>query len=136
MSAIDPAELSALLDGELPVKRAEEIRQALRMDPALATTYEGLIRLDAEWKAHAAGLAFLPRASLRRGLLRRFLRTGSIMLGLVGVRLGLKFAPPSLEMAAALAVLVLVVGWGLTYLINTSDEDSWWLARRPVNSTA
>jgi hypothetical protein len=107
--------------------------QALRTDPALATTYERLSRLDAEWKAHAAGLAFMPRASLRLSLLRRVLRTGSVMLGLAGLRLGLKFALPSLEIVAALAVLVLVVGWGLTYLINTSDEDSWWLARRPAS---
>jgi anti-sigma factor RsiW len=136
MNPVDAAELSALLDGELPARRAEEVRQALLVDPALASHWESLGRLNAAWKAQAAGLAFTPRASLRRGLLRRFLGTGGVVLGLAGLRLGLKVAPPALEIVVALAVFALVTGWGVTHLMGTSQEDCWWLARRPVSPTA
>ena len=34
MSSIDPAEVSAYLDGELPVARAEEFCAAIAEDPA------------------------------------------------------------------------------------------------------
>jgi anti-sigma factor RsiW len=136
MNPVDPGELSALLDGELPTWRATEVRQALQADPALASAFEDLARLDAAWQAQAARLAFTPGVSLRRGLLRRFLRTGGLMLGLVALRLGLKLAPPSVEIIVALAVLALVAGWGVRYLIGRSEEDCWWLLRRAAGSTA
>jgi anti-sigma factor RsiW len=132
MNSVAAAELSALLDGELPTRRADEVRHALRADPALAGAFENLARLDAAWKAQAAGLAFRPRASLQHGLRRRSLRTGALLLGLGGLRLGLKLAPPAFEIVVALAVLALVVGWGVGYLIRTSEDDCWWLVRRAV----
>jgi anti-sigma factor RsiW len=136
MIPVDPAELSALLDGELPAPRAEEVRHALRLDPALASQFESLARLDVDWKAQAIRLAFRPRVSLQTGLRRRLLRAGALMLGLGALRFGLKLAPPSLEIVVALAVFALVVGWGVSYLIGTSEEDCWWLMRRDVRPPA
>src|SRR5262249_44407566 len=95
MTPIESVELSALLDGELPARRAGEVRAAPGADPALAATFERLAALDTSWKADAARLAFRPRASLRRGLLRRFLRAACLMVGLVGLRLAVKLALPS-----------------------------------------
>jgi len=136
MNPVDPDELTALLDGELPAQRAEEVRGALAAAPSLANKFEQLVELDAEWKASAARLMFRPRASLRRGLYRRFLHATGLVLGLVGLRLGLKLALPSLEIVVALAVFAVVAGWGVGYLLRRSEEDCWWLVRRPVAPTA
>jgi hypothetical protein len=136
MNPIDPAELSALLDGELPARRAQEVRHALRVDPALASAFESLARLDGACKAQAAGLAFTPGVSLQRGLLRHWLWTGGVMLGLVALRLGLKLAPSPFESGVALVLFALVLGWGVKYLMEASEGDCRWLMRRPVNPRA
>ena len=136
MSPIDPAELSALLDGELPAPHAEEVRAALAVDPALATQFERLAGLDAEWKGCAAALEFRPRVSLRRARLHRSLRATVLLLGIVGLRLVLKIALPSLEVVVALAMFAVVAGWGVGYLLRASEEDRWWLVRRAVSPAA
>lgn len=61
MNGVDPAELSALLDGELPPDREAQVRAAMEADPALRAGYERLSRLDAAWSAAAASAAFRPQ---------------------------------------------------------------------------
>jgi anti-sigma factor RsiW len=60
MSAIEPAELSALLDGELSAERARAVEAALASDAALRAEFEALARADAAWRAHARTAAFVP----------------------------------------------------------------------------
>ena len=60
MAQIDPAELSAYLDGELPAERAEEVRAALARDPELRRSYEMLVVHDADWRARAETAMFQP----------------------------------------------------------------------------
>jgi anti-sigma factor RsiW len=55
---VSPEELSALLDGELGLERAAEVRQALAEDPALQARYGQLAELDRTWKAAAEGARF------------------------------------------------------------------------------
>jgi len=133
MSPVDLVELSALLDDELSAPRAQEVRRALATDPSLRATYEHLAKLDTKWKTCAAQLAFRPRVSLVRGLFRRRLCVASAVLSLLVLRLAMKLAPPFLGAGVALIVFTFFVGWGLRYLLRASEEDCWWLARRPAD---
>ena len=64
MLPIDPTELSAFLDGELPARRAEEVRAALAQDPVLRQSYELLVERDGDWNAQAAAAMFRPRVRI------------------------------------------------------------------------
>jgi anti-sigma factor RsiW len=132
MSPLDPAELSALLDGELSPARAEEVRCSIAADPALRAVYDRLVGQDAQWKAGAAQLTFQPQATLGRGLLRRRLRGAALVLGVVGFRLGLKLAPAPLEFAVALLGFALVAGWGVSFFLRATEEDCARLASHPL----
>jgi anti-sigma factor RsiW len=60
MSDLDPAELSALLDGELDPVRAREIEALIAADPALAAEFEQLKRMDGRLRSAASAAAFRP----------------------------------------------------------------------------
>jgi anti-sigma factor RsiW len=64
MNPIDPAELSALLDGELTPQRADEVRAAIQHDPSLKTEFERLRRLDAACREAAATAEFQPQVTI------------------------------------------------------------------------
>src|SRR4051812_25795472 len=64
MSSIDPAEVSAYLDGELPAARAEEVRAAMAEDPALRAIFDNLATLDRDWRAAALSSAFSPATTI------------------------------------------------------------------------
>jgi anti-sigma factor RsiW len=111
MHPIDPAELSAFLDGELPAKRAEEVRAALALDPALRQSFEQLVALDADWKERAATAMFRPRVQLEAAPSAGRFRVAAKAL-------------PSLYGAGLDALLLaLVVGWGLVRILRTTDAD-------------
>jgi hypothetical protein len=60
MRLIEPAELSAYLDGELDPGRAREVATALANDPKLRAEYEVLANSDKYWKSSAAAARFKP----------------------------------------------------------------------------
>jgi anti-sigma factor RsiW len=125
MSPIDPAELSALIDGELPPERAGEVRRALAADPELRAVYDRLVHLDGSWKAAAAGAAFPPRVALgtRPGI--SLAGIALVAVGLLALRLVLKLLPPFSAPVLILEVLglILVAGWGLRQLVRVSERD-------------
>lgn len=61
MKPVDPAELSALLDGELSPERSREVEAAIASDPELRAEWEQLRTLDARWRSAAATAAFRPQ---------------------------------------------------------------------------
>ncbi|CAN5510438.1 hypothetical protein BH10PLA2_BH10PLA2_03130 [soil metagenome] len=124
MLPIDPAELSAYVDGELTSQRAEEIRAALARDPVLRATYEQLAVLDADWSARAASVMFRPRVRVGPApFAGPFLLVAAMVLGLLLVRMGLKFLPPILGTSLEAMLLVLVVLGGLGRILRFTDED-------------
>lgn len=127
MKPIEPAEISALLDGELSGQRADEVRRAIAEDESLRQVYEKLADLDGDLKACAAQAAFRPRVSIRApsALGVRVLAMAALMLL---VRLTVKLLPFGLAEVLELAVLALVVGWLLTGLLRASEEDRRRLA--------
>lgn len=60
MTDLDPAELSALLDGELDPARARALEAMIAADPALAAEYEQLKRADHRLRSMAEAGAFRP----------------------------------------------------------------------------
>jgi anti-sigma factor RsiW len=128
MTPIDAAELSAFLDGELPTKRADEVRAALSLDPVLRQSYERLVSLDADWKERAETAMFQPRVQFAAAPVAGRFRIPAVAIGLLLIRIAVK-ALPSLYGASLDAIfLALVVGWGLTRIMHLTDADR----RRPV----
>jgi anti-sigma factor RsiW len=64
MNPLDPAELSAYLDGELSAERMREIERIVALDPTARAELESLAKLHARWQASARTAAFLPAVNL------------------------------------------------------------------------
>jgi anti-sigma factor RsiW len=95
MNPIDPAELSAYLDGEVGADRRHEIEAVLAGDPAARAELDALAAADAVWRASARSAAFRPRVEMpARGA------------GVVSMRL------------IALFVAMLIVGEGVLRLLD------------------
>lgn len=60
MTDLDPAELSALLDGELDPARACALEAIIAADPALAAQFQQLKRADQRLRSVAEAAAFRP----------------------------------------------------------------------------
>ena len=123
MLPVDPAELSAFLDGELPPGRAEAVRAALAGDPALRTTFERLAALDADWKSRAAAVMFRPRVQFPSSFAPGRFLTAAGVIGLVMVRLALKTPPQLFGAGLEVVLLALFLGWGLRRILRATDAD-------------
>jgi anti-sigma factor RsiW len=123
MTPIEPVELSAFLDGELPEERAQEVRTALAQDPALRQSFDQLVVLDTDWKARASAAKFRPRVRLDVGFAAGRLLVAAAVLVLLLFRIALKFQPPLLGTAVAALLLVVLVGWGLRRIMHATDAD-------------
>jgi anti-sigma factor RsiW len=66
MSDLDPAELSAFLDGELDPVRAAQVAAIIESDEAARDGYESLKEGDAQWRSMARSVAFRPRVKWPR----------------------------------------------------------------------
>jgi anti-sigma factor RsiW len=60
MSDLDPAELSAFLDGELDPDRAAQVAAMIEADDGVRAEYALLKRADAQWRSMARRAAFRP----------------------------------------------------------------------------
>ncbi len=122
MKPIDPEELSAFLDGELPPPRAEAVRRALEEDPALREEYETLVALDSEWQAEALAARFHPQVRIPGTGVWQSIPLLVIMIALVAFRAILKILPPIPGGLLEVAALIVILGWGMQYLVALSDN--------------
>jgi anti-sigma factor RsiW len=119
MTSIQPEELSALLDGELPPARAAEIRRALADNPVLAAQFDELTAADRAWSATAKHAQFgmshaakphPPAVTLSRQAV------AALVLFLLLIRLATKLPTPfilslviqSIALAGLLAIVILI----------------------------
>ncbi len=113
MTQIDPAELSALLDGELDKARAREVEAALAADPQMRAEYEALAVKDKRWRSAARGAAFAPRT--RFGQAFNFSLAAGLALALIALRLAQKaidaLGPALLLHGAALVLAMAALIW-------------------------
>ncbi len=116
MNPIDPAELSAYLDGELSPVRAREIEAAVMASPALRAELDALSKADDTWRSAARSAAFpphvrLPRAAASRASIYRIV--GAVAL-LLAVRIVPKLADSlDWELIANGIALAVVVAWAI-----------------------
>lgn len=130
MTPIDPAELSALLDGELSAERAAVVRQALADDPALRAEYEAMLRCDTAWKAAAATARFTPQVSLHQSLWGYRLRAAGVVSGLLLLRIALKVMPSALAVPIETVLLTVLLVWGVRRLLVASEAERWRLVQQ------
>jgi len=123
MNPIDPAELSAFLDGELEAARAKEVASAIASDPALRTEFERLRKADTGWSAAARSAISRPTIFLasRTTFSSFYMRvvTGAMVL------LSLRILPKLNDAVAWGFVLHSIVLIALlTWVIRTTHRDS------------
>ena len=123
MLPIEPAELSAFLDGELRAGRADEVRTALAQDPVLRQSFDQLVALDADWKARASAAMFRPRVRLDGDFVPGRLLVAAAVFVLLLFRIALRSQPPLLGAGVELLLLVVLVGWGLRRTMHATDVD-------------
>jgi anti-sigma factor RsiW len=124
MRPIDPAEISALLDGELPPDRAEEVRRAIAADESLRRVYCELSAMDAELKASAAQAVFQPHLVLPETASNYGFRIFLAAVALVLARVVMKLSSPELAAGLAMILLAVVIGWVLWFSERALDSPS------------
>jgi len=133
MHPIDPAELSAFLDGELSAERAEIVRAALARDPVLRQSYEQLVLRDVDWKQRAATAMFRPSVQFDEApATSRYIKAAAV-IALLLLRFGVKALPSLYGTSLDALLLTLVVGWGLSRILRLTDADRRRLADRVPN---
>jgi anti-sigma factor RsiW len=123
MLPIDPSELSAFLDGELPAGRADQVRDALVRDTSLRESFERLAALDADCKARAAAVMFRPRVQLAPRPIYGHYVMAAGAIGLLLVRLALKAPPPVVGAGLGALLLIFFLSWGLRRILRATDAD-------------
>lgn len=109
MSDLDPAELSALLDGELDPARASAVEALIAADPVLAAEFDRLKRADQRLRALAADAAFPPRVRWPRPAPAPLPAWFAPCLGLVLLAWLAGKLAPAMALALAVNALALVV---------------------------
>lgn len=120
MRQVQDEELSALLDGELDPRRAEEVRALIQADPALRAEFDTLAKLNAQLSVAAEQMAFMPEVSFSATATSK---TPSwhwgaglaVVLALVVVRLLPKFVEQpvfgiGVQLAVCAAIAIIVLG--------------------------
>ena len=111
MKAIDPSELSALLDGELTAQRSAEIRAAIASNAALRAEFNELSRCDLAWKEAARSAVFQPQTTNILGWHSSGKGLVWIALGLLCLRMVLKIVPLSSGLYVQMIVMALLAAW-------------------------
>lgn len=110
MKPVQPAELSALLDGELETSRKAEVEAALAGDPALQAQFLALKSADQRWRKAAHAASFQPQIDL--GQQGSTLRSATLIVLAVIALIILRFAPKFIDVTTfgiALHIVALVV---------------------------
>ena len=127
----DPAELWALIDGELPAQRAAAVRRAIERDPLLRARFHSIAQLHARWTADAAAASFSPAHAPAPGVAsagaaasaaRGWVLSGVVTL-LVCLRLGGRLLPLMLNLGMHLAALVLILAVALVLLVRAEANE-------------
>jgi hypothetical protein len=127
MNPLDPSELSAFLDRELPAERMREIEALAESDADVRAELEALAGLDAQWRASARSAAFRPAVNLRSTQDRRVMGGRPVAFFAVAFLAVLIVAQTLLRSFDAFvpmlvldSVALLVVLGGVSYLVRTS----------------
>jgi len=130
MSSIDPAELSALLDGELDPERASMVRQAIASDPVLRAEFEMLKRLDRTVAEAAAAAAFaarvvipemVPQSHLLRSVAAFVLALCALLV--VYILPKLLYLALSTNVFLHIILFALIMAWAFRLVMSTEEVE-------------
>ena len=125
MKPVDPAEVSALLDGELSPERAEQVRRAIAEDSELRCVFESLSVVQRDLTACAVAARFRPKISLATST--RFPAVGVLgfAAAMLILRLSVKLVPLGVGVILQATALALVLWWVSSCLVRLSHDDRW-----------
>jgi Flp pilus assembly protein TadB len=129
MKPIDPAEISALLDGELRPDRAEEVRLAIAEDESLQRLYAQHSALDIDLRTYSQKKMFRPKVLLGEPSPGQTLPIFQMAFILLMVRFVVKFIPSGFGIGLEFVALAIIGGWVLFRLIRESEEERMHLLR-------
>lgn len=132
MMTYDPAELSALLDGELDATRAAELRAAMREDDQLRTEFERLAGLHQRLLDDARSRQFQPQIALADSTASLRWPVLALVACVLAVRLASKLAPPEVGAALEGLLLLVLLSWLATRLWRATDADYLKLVQQAV----
>jgi anti-sigma factor RsiW len=124
MKPIDPAEVSALLDGELSPERTEQVRRAIAEDSELRCVFESLSAVHRDLTSCAVAARFRPQISLAR---RRFPAVGVLVFAaaMLALRVTAKLVPLGVGVVLQVAALALVLWWVSSCLVRLAHDERW-----------
>ena len=125
MKPVDPAEISALLDGELPPERAEQVRRALAEDGELRCVFENLSVVHGDLTACGVAARFRPRISVPSST--RFPAVGVLgfTVAMLVLRVTAKLVPLGVGAVFQAAALALILWWVSSCLVRLAHEERW-----------
>jgi hypothetical protein len=125
MKPISPEEISALLDGELTLNRAEEVRQAIVEDEYLRQIYEQMAITDSDLSSFAAECQFEPHVSLPSISPVLGFSIYAVAFGLLIVRILAKILPFGPGVWLQALAIAFVAAWLLYRLLPILQADIW-----------
>lgn len=126
MKPIEPAELSAYMDGELEGARAREVQAALESSPALRGELARLASEDHAWRAAARRASFRPNVRLESSAApsRSMLRAAGGVILLLAARAVPKLASTlAVELILNAVALALALIWVVRMTRTDVDEE-------------
>jgi hypothetical protein len=128
MKPVDPAELSALLDGELSPERTEQVRRALAENSDLRCVFEDLSAVHSDLTACGVGARFQPRISLASS--SRYPAVGILgfATAMLVLRVTAKFLPLGVGVVFQATALAVVLWWVFSCLLRLAHDERWRFA--------
>lgn len=128
MKPVDPAEISALLDGELSRERTEQVRRALAENRELRSVFDNLSALHRDLTACGVAASFRPRISLASST--RFPAVGVLgfAAAMLVLRVTAKLVPLGVGVVFQAAALGLFLWWVSSCLLRLAHDEHRRLA--------
>ncbi len=136
MKPVDPAEVSALLDGELSPERAEQVRRAIAEDSELGCVFEELSAVHRDLITCAAAARFRPRISLAKSTSFPAVGVVGLALAMLILRLTIKLLPFGVGVVFQATALVLVLLWMFSCLVRLTHDEQWRILGAEAPNTA
>ena len=123
MKPVDPAEISALLDGELSPARTEQVRRALAENSELRSVFENLSAVHRDLTACGVAARFRPRISLASST--RFPSVGVLgfTVAMLVLRVTAKLVPLGVGFVFQATALGLVLWWVSSCLLRLAHDE-------------
>jgi len=136
MNSVDPAELSALLDGELSPERTEKVRGALAENSELRSVFENLLAVHRELTACGLAARFRPRIWLPSGTRFPVVDVLGFAVAMLILRVTVKFVPLGVGVILQATALAVVLWWVSSCLLRLAHDERWPYAKSEAANMA